>query len=415
MPLVLLLILVMPLKRHPIWTDSGGNFTVTKYLGVACLVYALGYFLLRASRNYLPRYLATNQARWYLVFVVLIFTSFIRVRTLEMAYYILGPASLMILCFILLTVVDSLKRLRWVLLATVGSIGFASLYVIREWVKNHGWVTGSRGEWVVGDSNHFAVSAICAIPLAWYIAETLKSGWERWLCRACGLVAISAVVVGASRGGFLGLVAAMLFLAARSRKPIRNLATAVVLLIGFNFAYPRSSLERLLHPDVNDIGSEVAHRASWEAGVNMVRAHPLSGVGFAGFRPEMLKYAPDWYDGPPYMAHSAYVSVAAEMGIPGFVVFLVVLIATTISLERTYRMKAVPRLIKQAALALQGALLGSSISIAFISAEHHEFLWLIIFMSMCLPPLAARIQMSRMEMAAATESEPEPAAVLSPS
>ena len=90
------------------------------------------------------------------------------------------------------------------------------------------------------------------------------------------------------------------------------------------------------------------------------------------------------------MAHDAYISVAAEMGIPGLVLFLAVLASTYLSLERVYRMKSAPRLVTQAAVALQAALLGSSISIAFISAEHHEYLWLIIFLSMCLAPFAKR-------------------------
>ena len=120
----------------------------------------------------------------------------------------------------------------------------------------------------------------------------------------------------------------------------------------------------------------------------MMRAHPVTGVGIGVFRSQMLRYAPAWYDGPPFMAHSAYVSLAAEMGILGLVLFLAVLVSTYRSLERVYRMKSAPRLVTQAAVALQAALLGSSISIAFISAEHHEYLWLIIFLSMCLAPFA---------------------------
>jgi O-antigen ligase len=410
MPLVLLLIAILPLKQHPIWTQSGGDFTTSKYLGAICFVYAVVYMVWQQR---MPRYFYTKQARWYVLFFFMVLVSYMHARALSTGYNpILGPASLLLLGFILLSVVDSLKRLRLVLLATVASVGWASLYVIREWTQNRGWATGARGEWVVGDSNHFAVSVMCAIPLAWYVAQALRPGWERWLCRSCALLAFAAVVIGASRGGLLGLVAAMLFVAARSRKRTRNVTAVLVALVGFNIAYPHSPLHRFLDPNAQDTASETAHLAAWQAGLHMIQEHPVAGIGLGEFRSQMLAYAPAWYDGnPPSMAHNAYVSLTAEMGIPGLVLFLVILATTYCSLERVYRMKAAPLLITHAAVALQAGLVGSSISISFISAEQHEYLWLIIFLSMCLPLLTRRLRRHKVGQVSAGEHQLIPSAV----
>lgn len=409
---VLLLIIILPLKRHPIWTESGGDFTGTKYLGALCLLYALAYLV---ARKRFPRYLETSPARWYAVFFFLVFISAMSASATPLSTVynpILGPSSLLLLGFILLSVIDSLKRLKLVLLASVASVGIASLYVIREWVKIHGWQTGSRGEWVVGDSNHFAVSIIAVIPLALYLGRVVRPGWERWLCRVCVPLSLVAVIIGASRGGLFGLVTAMLFCAARSGRRVRNTVAVLVLLATFNIAYPRSPLRRLLNPDIHDTGSEEAHRASWEAGLKMLEAHPVTGVGVGVFRLQMLRYAPGWYVGPPFMAHSAYVSTAAEMGVPGFVLFLGVLTSTLVTLEKVHRMKFAPLLITQVAVGLQAALLGSSISIAFISAEHHEYLWLTIFESMCLVHLSRQLSRRRVRVSQVAEKVPEAAPVI---
>ncbi len=387
MPLVLWLIAILPLKQHPIWTGSGGMFSGIKVVGAACAVYAVIYC---SRRGRWPNYLATWQARSMLLFALLTYSSYLRTGLVFSRMYALGFTSLLLLYFVLASVIDSLKRLRWAVLAAVASLGWASLYVLREWQKNHGWATGYRGAYVVGDENHFAVSAICAIPLAWGMVQQEHVPWKGWLAKACLLLTLAATLVAASRGGLLGLLATLLFVAARARQGKRNLVVLLVLIGAFNIFYPRSPLQRLLHPNLSDIGSETAHQGSWQAGLNMVRAHPLTGIGIGAFKSQMGNYAPDWWTGANFMAHNAYISVAAEMGIPGLLLFLSILIATFVSLERTYRQKSNPALITRTAVGLQAGLVGSMISIFFISAEHHEHLWFIVVMSMCLPPLAKR-------------------------
>ena len=389
MPLVLWLIAILPLKQHPIWTGSGGEASGIKYVGAACVVYAVIHL---ANRGRWPHYLGTWQARWFLLFALLAYSSYLRTGLVFSSMYILGLTSLLFLYFILVSVIDSPKRLRWVVLTAVASLGWASLYVVKAWLVNRGWATGYRGAWVVGDENHFAISAICAIPLAWFMAQRRGPAWERCFLRGCMLLTFVATILAASRGGLFGLVAALLFMVIRSPHRGRNFAIVFVLFSVFNIAYPRSPLQRLIHPNVNDSGSEVAHLAAWHAGLQMIGEHPLAGVGVGEFERRMKKYLPEWYDGAVSMAHNAYISVAAEMGIPGLLLFLSVLIATYLSLERTYRNKAAPTLITRTAVALQAGLIGVSISASFISAELHEHLWFIIVMSMCLPPLAQRAQ-----------------------
>lgn len=413
MPLVLLLIAILPLKQQSFWTGSGGAFTASKYLGAVCVLYAAAYV---AMSGRIPGYLATWQARWYLLFVLVIYVSSAQPGSALSTFNpLLGPTSLFLLYLILLSVVDSIKRLRWVLLTVIGSVGWGSLYVLREWQTARGWATGYRAGFVVGDGNHFGVSAICGIALAWYLAQDRRSGWKRWFCWVCMLLALVATILaGASRGGLLGLAAAFLFVMVRSRRRRLRVVSTLVLLVVLNLAYPHSPFRRLLHPDVNDQGSADAHRASWEAGLRMVREHPIAGIGIGAFKSQMDHYRPNWYGGPPFMAHNAYISVAAEMGIPGLLLFLSVLIASYMSLERVYRNRLAQPLITRTAIALQAALVGNAVSIFFISAEHHEHLWLTVFISMCLPPLASRVVRTHAKTLGSLDSAMSPSAAVTP-
>jgi hypothetical protein len=64
MILFYLLVSVMPMIRHPLWSDLIGDLTVIKYLGFVCTAYAVVYLGARGSA---PAFLASAQAKWFLV------------------------------------------------------------------------------------------------------------------------------------------------------------------------------------------------------------------------------------------------------------------------------------------------------------------------------------------------------------
>jgi O-antigen ligase len=288
-------------------------------------------------------------------------------------------------------VVDTVKRLRWTLLVSIGSMGWASLYVIREWQKARGWETGMRPGWVVGDSNYFGISAVLVIPLAWYISQDKRPFLERVFCLGCMVLTLAATLLGGSRGGFLGLIAALVVVSLHSRKRVRNLTLASVVLVVFNVVYPYSPLHRFLHPNAGDKLSQTAHEAQYHAAAGMIRDHPLAGIGLGNFQATMLRYVPRDYSGPAHIAHNAYLSVATEMGIPAFLVFVALLVSTLVSMERLRLMRSAPALVLQAALGLQAGLCGAMVSIGFVHALDQKQVWLTIFLSQCVSLLARKV------------------------
>src|SRR5712691_6951625 len=127
----------MPLSQHHLWGRRVGELTIFKYVGAACVLYAV---LRLATAGTFPAYFRTWQARLLVVLYVIATASYFTKR-LPGAFELsplLSYISFLLLFFVTLTVVDSLGRLRWVLLVAVGSVAFASIYVIREWEKYQG-------------------------------------------------------------------------------------------------------------------------------------------------------------------------------------------------------------------------------------------------------------------------------------
>jgi putative inorganic carbon (HCO3(-)) transporter len=381
-----LLIFVMPRGEDPFWGRHLGGLTLVKYLGIVCLLYAAFYL---TRRRVSPRYFHTAQAKWFLVFFVIAAIS----------YLLKGPGfswqtnlfvsytSFLLLFFVTLVVVDTLHRFRWVLLVACGGIAFASLYLVREW-RWYGYNPLFRPGLGVGNPNDFAAMANLFVPAAFYLMLERRPRWERLFCLGCLVATLGGFTVAASRGGFLGLAVALVFVIWHSRRRARNLAIMGVLLIPMIIA-PISPLHRLLHPSRSDEGSTENREQVWKAGLRMIQAHPFLGVGVGNFK-ALSAYYGDFDPKQSSLAHNTYIEIAAEMGLPGLLAFLAILFCSLRTLGRVrLHTRTGPALLHQTALGLQAGLLGSSLAIFFSSLEYIKPFWLVIFLTMCMPSLVS--------------------------
>jgi putative inorganic carbon (HCO3(-)) transporter len=397
------LVFVMPRGEDEFWGQHLAGLTLVKYLGIACLLYAV-YHLVR--NHSLPRYLHTAQAKCVLIFFAIACAS----------YVLRGPGfswqanlfvsyiSFLILFFVTLAVVDTLSRFRWVLIAGVGGIAFASLYMLRQW-RWYGYNPLFRPDIGVGNPNDFAAMATLFVPMAFFLALARRPYWERLFFGGCLVLTLGGITVSASRGGFLGLAIALLYMILNSKRRLRNLALAGVLLVPMALA-PISPLHRLLHPSSSDQASTQDRKEAWMSGLRMIRAHPFLGVGLGNF-----KNMSGDYGGPDLntkeLAHNTYIEIAAEMGVPGLFAFLGILYFSFRTLQRIRpsTRRSGLALLHQAALGMQAGLLGCSVAIFFSSLEYIKPFWLVVFLTMCMPSLVAHTRKKQLTPVVIAESE----------
>ena len=400
------LILVMPLSQHRIWAQFVGDLTGIKYLGMACLPYAL-FHLMRRGRP--PSLFRTWQSRFFIVLYVIATVSHISLGRVDWWQSLwLAYTSMLVLFFITLIVVDSLERLRWVLLAAIGSLGLASLYVLRDWQVFHNVYPDYRPGWVVGDPNYFSVSALLFLPIAYLLLQEKHRRRQRMFCMGCLILTLLALMVSASRGGFLGLVGASLYLILRSRKRFRNLFVVAAALVLLTLFTPLSPWGRFTNPTHGDKEAVDTRIALWHAGLRMTQAHPLFGVGLDNFKLEAPQYIDfdelPTVERPDRVAHNSYVEIMAEMGVPALLAFLAMMASVFFCMERVWRRarrSEIP-LLAQVAFGSQAGIIGAAMAIFFVSGHYLKLFWLAIFLSMCLPPLCDQ---GESEQAKAREKE----------
>ncbi len=384
------LIGILPLIQHPLWGQKVGPLTIFEYIGVACFLYAASHI---ASRGVPPPLLSAWETRLVLLLYLIALLSALangRGIGLDNGPFIIYTSSLLLI-FISISVVDTLSRLRWAVLALIGSYGFASLYVIREWQQGHSIYSNFRPGWIVGDSNYFATTAIFGIVLAFYFMQGKRPAWEKIYCGVCLALTILASTFCASRGGFFGLVVASILLIWRTRRRARNLILMSAFVLPLSVALPVSPLHRFLNPSGAETGSTQAHLEAWMAGLRMVEAHPIAGIGLGNFKPLMPLYMslpPGTSPDVDTLAHNMFIEVAAELGLPALLIFLGIFWFTFRTLGKLRRSTSTHSLIRETAAALQAGLVGFAVAGSFVSAEYQKTSWMGFALMFCLMPLA---------------------------
>jgi len=398
------LIWIMPYDKHPIWDMQIAGLTLFYYVGAVCAIYAIFHLGFRRTA---PRFFETWQARFfvasYLIAVISYFTQPFPVQLMFGPF--LTYTALVVLFFVTLSVVDNLKRLRLVLMVFIGSVAFASLYVLREWQKGRG-IADFRPGWAVGDSNVFAAIVAISAPVAFYLMREKRPRWERLFFLGCMGISILAAILGASRGGFLGLTAGFLVAVYKSRNRFRNLALIFAVVVPILLVAPYSPVQRFLHPTWRDTENIQTRTAAWEGGLHMVVRHPLLGVGLGNFKPLVLEYETGTFK-EQSLAHNTYLEIAAELGIPALLLFLALLFSTYRTLEKVRRTsrRAKNRFLEMAALGLEAGLAGYCVNALTVSIQYLKDFWLVIFLAMCMASIA-RAAAKKEEKPALSDASP---------
>jgi putative inorganic carbon (HCO3(-)) transporter len=138
------------------------------------------------------------------------------------------------------------------------------------------------------------------------------------------LLSLCCLALTFSRGAWLA-AAAMLAAAAAAFKP-RLLFVLPILLLPLIFLQ-NPLAERFVSAFRGDDTSSLLRFALWESTAAMIRDNPFSGIGWGAYRFVYPKY--DFFVNNPevviYHAHNMYLHIAAEIGLLGLAVFLLLL------------------------------------------------------------------------------------------
>ena len=240
--------------------------------------------------------------------------------------------------FIWLTLNDK-KRCVMALLVYLFGACVAVSIVFWEFYTSDGSDLAARKGIEGVDFNELAMSISLALPIAWYLATKSAAGATGRLVTIVSYVflpcGVLAIMMTGSRAGFASTlpvalyILTSLFYVSRSAKILAGLALIFSIVVVIQYI-PEAQFARILTlSDEIESGNISGRGDLWKAAVHIWLASPLNsilGIGVGGFGLEF-----------GIVAHSTFLSVLAETGLIGFVVFLFMLFSLFVGCMRSQR------------------------------------------------------------------------------
>jgi len=189
---------------------------------------------------------------------------------------------------------------------------------------------------LTGNPNDLALTLNLVIPITGALLCASRGFLARAVAGTSLLLSVPAVIVTFSRAGFLTICAiavASLMCFVKRRAPIPAAAVLVVACSVVPFL-PAGYLERL--NTITDIeadrtGSAVGRWSDYQLAVRLVARNPIVGVGLGQdiLALDEVRLHPTWRN-----VHNAYLEYAVDLGVPGFLMFVALVVASLRSARR---------------------------------------------------------------------------------
>jgi putative inorganic carbon (hco3(-)) transporter len=303
-----------------------------------------------------------------------------------------------IVFFMVVNLLPNLTRLRQIVWAISLFSTIDAGIAIKNYLSGNVLFSGSTGRarggysGLTGDPNDLALCLNIAIPFIWYLRKSSQTRMEKMLLTGMLILCVAGVVVSFSRGGFLGLLGLFLWsviLHTRKHGPA-VLMKAMLLGILF-FAFSPAGYTDRLH-SISDTSKDQTGSADARWTI-MKRAAQISlenpfGVGLK-MHNILLKDVNTALTG----VHSAFLEVAADLGIVGGVLFAVIFLKLIWAMQTIRNSSASNLSVKPLAEALETSLVAFGVSGMFLAVAYIVPFYVLAGIAIAIKDLADRTRL----------------------
>ncbi len=297
----------------------------------------------------------------------------------------------------IITFVNSTEKMMTLMKLWMGLHGFLAVMGIVQ-----GGV--GIGAWM-GDENDFCMVMDMVIPFGYFLLFSATGAVQKMKYLGFLGTFILAAMASLSRGGFLGLAAVGAYCWYRSPKKINALIVLAMVVLFMVLLAPPTYWDEISSSTSEkelEKGTGAARLYTWGIGMDMFFSNPIIGIGQSNFPWTLDIYqADETFMGRSYAgreAHSAWVTLIAELGLVGVVTIGAMLLQCykDLKLVRTrlspVRSRRKPGQTVEAgedvrvylARAMEGSVIGFIVSGVFISTLWYPALWIMMALIVAL-------------------------------
>ena len=238
------------------------------------------------------------------------------------------------------------------------------------------------------NSSDFAIQMLIFGSLSTAFILGLKERWgrwKRWFFYFMPFTAFLTVLGASSRGAQLALLVMGVVLLLKSRSGFKAFIFLVLAGLFFYFLLPDEQIQRFAN--IGQDNNSITRLAYWDFGMEVVRDHPILGVGYNNW----LSYA--WFSMPDgiiqgrtQLPHNIFIRAAAELGLVGLFCFLLLVISVFVTNARTRKLalRFDDKLMYCLSYGLDYGLIGYLAAGFFVSVLYYPFFWVQMAMVVAL-------------------------------
>lgn len=219
---------------------------------------------------------------------------------------------------------DGERARMYLMIAFCVGASIGAIRVLQEAGIGTSFETSEAGTGFLNNSQS-AVYFIVALVFSTHLLGVIKEGLSRLLIFSCAGVCTAAIFATLSRTGLLifGLGVALLALQ-RIRRRLAMRIIVVITVVGFAaLLVPSGSLKVTVDTLRRSATPHTAVQRIhlWEAGAEMWWSAPIQGIGIGHFGDNLARFSDFRGLSGELVAHSIYISLLAETGLVGFVLY----------------------------------------------------------------------------------------------
>lgn len=301
--------------------------------------------------------------------------------------------------FLIINVVTTMER-YYIFLGIYLLASFKmSLFGARVWASRdfgfRNWgIQGPPG--FFANSGEFSIQMLMFAPIAYELALFLKprvQAVKYWSVMLLPITAVMTVIGASSRGSQLALAFQSGLIAIRRKLSLKGLiAAAAILWVGYAML---PAQEKARFSVVGNDPTSVQRLDYWRAGLDMIKNHPLLGVGFFNFPQYYLVHYPhELWHGTAQLPHNIFIQVGTDAGLLGLTIFLI-LIYRNIKIARNIERECVANkagstFAPAVARGLVVAAWGFVVAGQFVTVTYYPFFWINLALTVALKNVVTR-------------------------
>jgi O-antigen ligase len=326
---VLLPIGIIPTNIHSIFNRS---LTV-----VAFVVWGVSVMVQKR------RIIWTSTALFMFAFLMWGLLTVLWAQDLTVSKYVLGGYTLRFLLFLFLipNEIRNQKNLDG-LMGTLAIVGWIFLIAGVGTIMSQGYQVGTRLQILASNENTFgALFPIFLFGVIWLAVRTPNPHRKFWHIMSLVFMLLSFVLIAlsGSRGGALSWVIMILGLLFWRQTRMWGIAGIVILMVALILAplILSTTIERFMITTGDTLLG--GREALWQAAWLLIQDHPLRGVGVGNGPYENMSYIRLFRsigNSERAVMHNPILTIWAETGLPGLLLYLGVLVSSVWSFTRQY-------------------------------------------------------------------------------